>query len=575
MSISARRLMRTQFKPSALIVSGQKADASTVLVSWSTAANPAGGWTVGRDGTDNNNYGPWSTVLAGTARSQSFGNLKPSAIYTFSVNGGGLSGAVVVNMSTGSETPPTGITSSIVNNGGGSVTLQWVTATSPTGGWTVGRDGVDSNGSGAWSTTLTDGAARQFTFSNLVTGNTYNLTVSGGGVTSTSTITIAPDPLTNFTGLATSDTAVRLTWSYSGPALNNFTLTRGGTVIATVPAGVTSYDDTGLTAGTSYAYQLTGNVQGGGTTNTASASVFTTGGTTTGSWLSGASIVEVEQYTSTSSPFGQWRGTPVACASTWADGQDSYDIMTGLAQFNPGGNYYNWDTSIDIAPGAIIRGHNWGMAAAGDAAIVNAWTAFLNNLKAKWNRIPRGNCFIRFAHEMNGNWYSWSVNDDDVGNFILAWRRFRELQKNIFPEAKLVFNTNANSVGHNYDWRTIWPGDGYVDVYSVDFYGWHYANNPQYDGNGGPAQFTTHREFALAHGKPIAIPEWGTASDRGGDLPSYIQFIHDMGVQYGGTGPGNLIYENYFNVDKPGDVLCQLYPSTTNPGSAARYQQIF
>ena len=123
----------------------------------------------------------------------------------------------------------------------------------------------------------------------------------------------------------------------------------------------------------------------------------------------------------------------------------------------------------------------------------------------------RGTLYIRFAHEMNGDWFPWAVRPADIGNFKAAWVRFFNLKRSIFPGAELVFGTNTNTSGSNmdYDWRTISPGDQYVDVYSVDWYSDRCASNFTVDGYGAPTGLLQHQQFAEQHGKPIGISEWG------------------------------------------------------------------
>lgn len=383
--------------------------------------------------------------------------------------------------------------------------------------------------------------------------------------------------ITNFTTTVASDTQVNLSWTYSGSALSNYTLTRNGVTIANPAAGATSYSNTGLTAGTAYTYTLVANLQAGGTSNTTSSSATTTGGVT-GTWLSGASCVGAGD----NGGFGSWRGTPLASGTTWSD--TSWETMTALWQFDSGQQFYNFTGTIDLAPGAIYSGMTWGQAASGSADAY--WTQFWNTLKTKWNRIPRqGDICVRFAHELNGNWYPWSVNAANVNNFKTAWIRFYNIKQSIFPQAKLVFGTNGNTVGQTYDWRTLWPGDQYVDIYSTDWYAGHYknaiVNGQAYDGYGGPVGLIQHREFALAHGKPIVISEWGVDHTYGtGDDPNYIQYIYDFCSTHGGTGAGNLLYENYFNLSSGYSNDFQLYypgqgDSSSNPNSAARYRQLF
>ncbi len=382
--------------------------------------------------------------------------------------------------------------------------------------------------------------------------------------------------ISNFDAVVASNTQINLSWAYSGSTLTNYTLKRNGTTIASPAAGATSYNDTGLTAGTPYSYTLVGNLQAGGTSNTASDSATTTGGAT-GAWLSGASCIGAGDEAT----FGSWRGTALESGTTWSD--TGWSTMTALWQFDSGGQFYNFTGTIDLAPGAIYSGMTWAQAASGSAD--SYWTTFWTNLKAKWTRIPRGDICVRFAHELNGNWYPWSVNAGNVNNFKAAWIRFYNIKQSIFPAAKLVFGTNGNTVGQSYDWRTLWPGDQYVDIYSTDWYGGHYknavVNGTAYDGYGGPAGLLQHRQFALDHGKPIAISEWGVDHTYGtGDDPNYIQYMYDFYSTYGGTGAGNVLYENYFNLSSGYSNNFQLfYPgqgdSTSNPNAAARYRQLF
>jgi beta-mannanase len=71
------------------------------------------------------------------------------------------------------------------------------------------------------------------------------------------------------------------------------------------------------------------------------------------------------------------------------------------------------------------------------------------------------------------------------------------------------------------DPTAFYPGDDYVDVVAQDFY-W----NPQWIGNDPVEAFDTLRdmpyglqwmeEFADAHGKQTAYPEWGVRTDNAG-----------------------------------------------------------
>lgn len=61
------------------------------------------------------------------------------------------------------------------------VRVDWVTTRTDVTGWTIGRDGIDDFGTGAWATEL-PGSAATFTFNSLVAGSAYNFTLTGHSV---------------------------------------------------------------------------------------------------------------------------------------------------------------------------------------------------------------------------------------------------------------------------------------------------------------------------------------------------------------------------------------------------------
>ncbi|WP_257459587.1 glycoside hydrolase family 26 protein [Archangium lipolyticum] len=302
--------------------------------------------------------------------------------------------------------------------------------------------------------------------------------------------------------------------------------------------------------------------------------VSTTGDTgTSGPWLSGASGYGVPSGT-----FATWRGTPVAIAGSWSDNNLN---AANFWQLDPSGEYGSWQKNIDIAVGAFDAGESWAAAASG--AYDSRWRQSLTTLKTKWGSRP-GTVYIRFAHEMNGNWYPWKVTASDATSFITAWKRYRALQKEVFPAAKLVFCVNRESVSSGIDWRKTFPGAAYVDVMSVDYYNQYpYVatvtdwNNSiqQTDGYGAPKGLAKHLEFARSVGLPLAISEWSGNADNG-DSTVFIEQMHNFFKVNGGTGAGKFLYEILFNVDRDNRRWI-LYPGnlTRMPNSAARYQQLF
>ena len=160
----------------------------TATLTWASATNPAKGWYVQRDGNDANGYGPWSTMVAGTARSQSFALLAAGRTYTLAVTNADTGEKRTATVTIGATTPaPAPTTSSpspsptsgtglnpagtglaaTVSYLGSSATLTWTSSTTPSKGWYVQRDGSDAGGYGPWSTML-GGPARRQTFAYLL-----------------------------------------------------------------------------------------------------------------------------------------------------------------------------------------------------------------------------------------------------------------------------------------------------------------------------------------------------------------------------------------------------------------------
>ncbi|MEP6560296.1 MAG: hypothetical protein ABJD68_04360, partial [Nakamurella sp.] len=297
---------------------------------------------------------------------------------------------------------------------------------------------------------------------------------------------------------------------------------------------------------------------------------------TSGRWLSGGGG---QGDLIANGSVAAWRGDPLDVVTTWSD--NSAVNAENMWQFTAAsGELRNWGGDVDIAVGAIWSGNTWAQAASG--GMDATWSAILN----KGKQVMTGNradnvMYIRFAHEMNGNWYTHSVKAADIANFKAAWIRFYNLKQAIFPQAKLVFGTNGNTSGQSYDWRSLWPGDRYVDVYSTDWYSNHWkmsgnSTGVKVDSYGAPVGLESHRAFAQAHGVPLAISEWGDNWNETGDSPAYIQDMHNFFVANGGTGAGKVLYEDLFN-NIQGDHQFDLFPKSASksPLASAKYAELW
>jgi len=287
-----------------------------------------------------------------------------------------------------------------------------------------------------------------------------------------------------------------------------------------------------------------------------------------GDWLSGASGTGV-----TDGEFAAWRGSPVEIVATWVDNNEAMVDLGALRGLE------GWDGAVDVAVGAIGEGESWEQAATG--AYDDRWRESLTNLREQRGDAS-GPTFIRFAHEMNGNGYDWSVNAGNAEAFMTAWVRYRELQQEIFAEAQLVFCVNRESVDSGIDWRETFPGAAYVDAMGVDYYNQypHVSTEAEWaesltdtDSYGAPKGLAEHLAFAESVGLPLGIGEWSGNADEG-DSAVFIQGMHDFFAEHAGSGPGQLMYEALFNIDKDGNRW-RLFGGTRMPDSAETYRDAF
>jgi beta-mannanase len=144
---------------------------------------------------------------------------------------------------------------------------------------------------------------------------------------------------------------------------------------------------------------------------------------------------------------------------------------------------------------------------------------------------------LRFAHEMNGNWYPWSegVNGNQPGDYVRAWQHVHDVVSAAGADnVQWVWSPNVPYWGST-DLTGLYPGAAYVDVVALDGYNWGTSQAwsswvPARDLFGpGIAQLRT-----LAPGIPILIAE-AASSELGGskaawntDLVSYLAAQPDV-----------------------------------------------
>ncbi|HZL21019.1 MAG TPA: glycosyl hydrolase [Polyangia bacterium] len=139
--------------------------------------------------------------------------------------------------------------------------------------------------------------------------------------------------------------------------------------------------------------------------------------------------------------------------------------------------------------------------------------------------------FLRWGHEMNGNWYPWDganngANLAATATFISAYRHVHDLFVAAgATNALWVFCPNVTSVPSDSwnQWQNYYPGDAYVDWMGFDGYNWGTVQSTS-TWQTFPTIASQIYASLAATGKPIMIPETASA-ELGGDKAAWIAGI--------------------------------------------------
>jgi len=126
---------------------------------------------------------------------------------------------------------------------------------------------------------------------------------------------------------------------------------------------------------------------------------------------------------------------------------------------------------------------------------------------------------LRFAHEMNGDWYGWSGN---ASAYVAAFRHVVDVFRRAgAANVKFVWAPNVDY--GSYPFAAYFPGDSYVDYVALDGYNWGTSGQ-------GPNRWESLREvFASSYqkltqlsSKPVMISET-SSGESGGSKASWIR----------------------------------------------------
>jgi hypothetical protein len=162
-----------------------------------------------------------------------------------------------------------------------------------------------------------------------------------------------------------------------------------------------------------------------------------------------------------------------------------------------------------------------------------AYDAHFQELARVLIRAGHEDAVLRVGWEFDGDWYPWSASRDPQA-FAPYYRRIVQTMRAV-PGGRFRFAWNFNLGENKSKPDRFYPGDDVVDLIAADVYNQSWRAE---DADPAVRRRNRHAQpygldwlagFARAHGKPIAIPEWGTGvrpDGHGfGDDP---EFVADM-----------------------------------------------
>lgn len=159
---------------------------------------------------------------------------------------------------------------------------------------------------------------------------------------------------------------------------------------------------------------------------------------------------------------------------------------------------------------------------------------------------------VRFAHEMNGNWYPWSglKNGKSARAYIKAYRHVHRVVSRTTGGSDIiwVWSINRESVP-NKSWNraeNYYPGDKYVDLIGIDGYNWGNSRSWSRFMSFDEIFYKPYTEMKRLHpSKPIAITEIATGGNSGVKAKWIDDMFKSIDKRY-----GDMILLSWFDVNK-------------------------
>ena len=235
---------------------------------------------------------------------------------------------------------------------------------------------------------------------------------------------------------------------------------------------------------------------------------------------------------------------------------------------------------------AAASGKTLARCAAGDFDLY--WAQLGHNLVS--HRLPT--TVVRPGWEFDASWYVWAA-DGRKQDYVSCFRRVVSSMRTV-PGQRFQFLWNPAIGLHEFPAEQAYPGDEFVDYVGVDVYdtSWTAGTYP-YPAAAtaqerqaisetvwnrlltGPQGLQFWSSYAAAHGKRLAIPEWGL-SDRvdGHGGVDNVTFVEGM-LTFIRDPHNDVAFAMYFDADTAAGDRHRISPADTRfPQAAAAYRRI-
>jgi hypothetical protein len=147
------------------------------------------------------------------------------------------------------------------------------------------------------------------------------------------------------------------------------------------------------------------------------------------------------------------------------------------------------------------------------------YDSYLRSAATLAKGMPFNEIMIRFAHEMNGDWYGWS---GDPSNYVAAWRHIVTIfRQESATNVKFVWSPNVDY--GDYPFSAYFPGDDYVDYVGLDGYNWGTAGlGPDRWESLSQVFSRSYQVLTQLSSKPVIVTEV-SSSEIGGSKAAWIR----------------------------------------------------